>query len=187
MVGDVDLSKIENMCDVEDKSNLYDWKKLKCQRILVPTDGSGQAFKALNQAIHIAAVCDAELTLLMTVDLNENVSAFEQVSLSGYVPTELKMAAFQFLAELMHVIPREVRAIPRVEIGAPGEVIVDLAETEEYDMIIMGSRGFGTFRSLLMGSVSSYVLRHAHCPVVLVKGLPDDWDDEDNYMSRLDE
>ena len=80
-----------------------------------------------------------------------------------------------------------MRAIPRVEIGAPGEVIVDLAETEKYDMIIMGSRGFGTFRSLLMGSVSNYVLRHAHCPVVLVKGLPDDWDDENNYMAHLGE
>ncbi len=182
ILSDFDIRNVENMCDLDDKSNLQAWRDLKLERILVPTDGSGQAFKALSQAIHIAAACDAELTLLMTVDLNENVSAFEQVSLSGYVPGELKTAAFQFLAELMHVIPREIRALPRVEVGAPGEVIVDLAESEEYDMIIMGSRGFGTFRSLLMGSVSSYVLRHARCPVILVKGMPDDWEDDDNYI-----
>lgn len=155
--------------------------QIECRRILVPTDGSGQAFKAVNQAIHLAAMTEAELTLLMAVDLNRNVSAFEQVSLSGYVPAELKVAAYQFLAELMHVIPTEIRAHTRVEIGDPGEIILSVAEEEESNLIVMGSRGFGTFRSWLVGSVSSYVVQRAQCPVLLVKGMPDDWDDEDNY------
>lgn len=158
-------------------------EKIECRRILVPTDGSGQAFKAVNQAIHLAAVTEAELTLLMAVDLNRNVSAFEQVSMSGYGPAELKVAAYQFLADLMHVIPTEIRAHTRVEIGDPGETIVDVAEQEESDLIVMGSRGFGTFRSWLVGSVSSYVMQRAQCPVLLVKGMPDDWDDEDNYRA----
>lgn len=57
---------------------------VRCQRILVPTDGSGQAFKAVLDAIHLAAATGAELTLLMVVDYNKNVAAFEQVSLGGY-------------------------------------------------------------------------------------------------------
>ena len=157
---------------------------IKCDRILLPTDGSGQAFKAVKEAVQLAAVTNAEVTLLMVVDYNQNVAAFEQVSLSGYVPAELKIAAYQFLAELMHVIPREIRAHTRVEVGNPGEVILSVAEEEESDMIVMGTHGFGTFRSLLLGSVSSFVTQHADCPVLLCKGLPDDWDDEEHYMGN---
>lgn len=155
---------------------------VSCDRILVPTDGSGQAFMAVQKAIELARATGAGLTLLMTVDLNRNVAAFEQVSLSGYVPAELKIAAYQYLADLMHVVPPEVHAHVRVEIGVPGETILDVAEEEESDLIVMGCRGFGTFRSLILGSVSSYVLQHAACPVLVVKGMPDDWDDEDNFQ-----
>lgn len=155
---------------------------VSCERILVPTDGSGQAFMAVQKAIELARATGAGLTLLMTVDLNRNVAAFEQVSLSGYVPAELKIAAYQYLADLMHVVPLEVHAHVRVEIGVPGETILDVAEEEESDLIVMGCRGFGTFRSLILGSVSSYVLQHAACPVLVVKGMPDDWDDEDNFQ-----
>lgn len=107
---------------------------IRCDRILVPTDGSGQAFRAVNEAIQLAAVTGAQLTLLMVVDLNKHVAAFEQSNL-----------------------------------------------------IVMGSRGFGTFRSMLVGSVSHYVLQQAHCPVLIVKGMPDDWDDEENYLKPADE
>ena len=101
---------------------------IRCDRILVPTDGSGQAFRAVNEAIQLAAVTGAQLTLLMVVDLNKHVAAFEQVSLSGYVPAELKIAAYQFLADLMHVIPSEIKAKTRVEVGNPSEVICDVAD-----------------------------------------------------------
>ena len=160
---------------------------IRCDRILVPTDGSGQAFRAVNEAIQLAAVTGAQLTLLMVVDLNKHVAAFEQVSLSGYVPAELKIAAYQFLADLMHVIPSEIKARTRVEVGNPSEVICDVADEEQSNLIVMGSRGFGTFRSMLVGSVSHYVLQQAHCPVLIVKGMSDDWDDEENYLKPADE
>ncbi len=153
--------------------------EISIKRILVPTDGSGQAFKALGQAIDLARVCEAELTLLMVVNLNENVSAFERVSISGQVPAELKIGAFQFLAELMHVIPIEIRAHTRVEMGDPAELITYVAEEEESDLIVMGCRGMSTLKTLFTGTVSQYVMKHAYCPVLLCKGMPDDWDEED--------
>ena len=55
-----------------------------------------------------------------------------------------------------------------VEEGNPGHVICKIANEEEVDLIIVGSRGQGTIRRTLMGSVSSYTVHHAHAPVLVV-------------------
>ena len=155
----------------------------KLQHILIPTDGSGQAFKAALEAIKIAETHGARITLLMCVELDKEISAFEQVSLSGYIPAELNAAAYNFLSELMEeVIPRHLKAKIRVEIGDPGETIIDVAQYENCDMIIMGSKGFGGFKKDGIGSVANYVKENAECPVMLVEGLPDDWADGQNFQ-----
>ncbi|MBQ9497951.1 MAG: ABC transporter permease, partial [Selenomonadaceae bacterium] len=89
------------------------------KNILVPTDGSGQAFKALLQAIDIAEAWGARITLLMCVKIEEDIAAFEQVSLGGYIPSELNAAAYEFLNELRQVVPREIDVKTRVEVGEP--------------------------------------------------------------------
>lgn len=53
--------------------------------------------------------------------------------------------------------------------GDPGEAIVHVAEKESCDIIITGSRGIGMIRRTILGSVSDYVLHHAHCPVLICK------------------
>ena len=157
------------------------WQDIRVEKILVPTDGSGQAFKAVNQAIHVAAVCDAKITLLMCVEINDQVSALERVSMSGYVPRELKAAALQFLTELIRVIPREIAAEVKVEVGSPSEVICNMSE--QFDMIVMSNQGFGSSASEeKIGHVSAHVMTNAVCPVIIVKGMPDDWHDDDNYI-----
>lgn len=140
-----------------------------CERILVPIDGSPASMHAVEWAIELSRAADAELTILMVIDYDAHISAFEQVSMSGYLPAELKVAAYRFLAELMHEIPRSVRAHTRVEEGDPAEVMVAVAAEEESHLIVMGSRGFGTSERIAFGSVSTHVTRHAHCPVLLAK------------------
>lgn len=151
--------------------------EISCNRILVAIDGSQQAFKAVNEAIKLSVITNAELTILMVVDYyDKNVSAFEQVTLSGYVPAELKVAAYKFLAELMHLIPSEIKAHTRVETGHPGEIILAVAEEEASDLIIIGTRGLGAVHSLLAGSVSNHVVQYAKCPVLLCKGITNDFE-----------
>ena len=152
----------------------------KISHVLVPTDGSGQAFKAVLKAIQIAEFYEARITLLMCVEFEKEISAFEQVSLSGYVPTELSAAAYDFLSELMLVVPSDIKVKTRVEIGEPGEIIVDFAKYEHCEVIVMGEKGFGGFGKNELGSVAKYVKENATCNVVLVEGMPDDWADEDN-------
>ena len=160
------------------------WQGINIRNILVPTDGSGQAFKALNQAIHIASACNAKITLMMCVELEQEISAFEQVSMSGYIPSEMNAAAYDFLSELMLVVPREIPVKTRVEIGETGETITEFANADGCDLIVMGSHGFGGAEEKIMGSVSKYVLENSTCPVIFVKGLPDDWADENNYVAK---
>jgi len=59
--------------------------------------------------------------------------------------------------------------ITAVFCGRPGELIVEMAEKEKVTMIVVGTRGFGLLRRTIMGSVSDYVLHHAHCPVVICR------------------
>lgn len=54
--------------------------------------------------------------------------------------------------------------------GQPGPVIVDYAAKHEIDLIVIGTHGHRGLQRLLMGSVAEYVLRHATCPVLRVKG-----------------
>ena len=149
------------------------------KKILVPTDGSGQAFKALLQAIEIAQAWGTRLTLMMCVKIDEDIAAFEQVSLSGYIPSELNAAAYEFLNELRQVVPSDIEVKMRVEVGEPAEEIVNAAA--DYDVVVMGSRGFGGMDDS-QGSVAKYVAENCPKPVIFAKGMPSDWDDDNNFV-----
>ncbi len=154
----------------------------KIKNILVPTDGSGQAFKALLKAIQVAEFYESRMTLLMCVELEKDIAAYEQVSMSGYIPSEMNAAAYDFLSELLVVIPNEIKVKTRVEIGDPAETIVDLAKYDKCDLIVMGRQGFGRFGQEGLGSVAQYVKENAPCTVVLTEGMPDDWADDENFL-----
>ena len=64
-------------------------------------------------------------------------------------------------------LPSEVRALPVLEKGDPVEKLLDVAEVG-VDLLVLGSRGFGPVMRLLIGSVSSRVIRGAPCPVMVV-------------------
>jgi nucleotide-binding universal stress UspA family protein len=56
-----------------------------------------------------------------------------------------------------------------LEFGRPDTAIIDLAEELGAGLIVMGSRGLGGVRRALLGSISDSVVRHAHCPVLVVR------------------
>ena len=53
--------------------------------------------------------------------------------------------------------------------GDPGEAIVAVAEKEKAVLIVCGTRGMGKLRRTFLGSVSDYVVHHAHCPVLVCR------------------
>lgn len=146
-----------------------DWAVQGLQKILVPVDGSEPSRRAVAKAAYLAGLSGARLTLVNVVDLNKQINSFEQVSTGGYVPSELKEDGYKLLAELMHGIPGTVRAKALVEIGSPGETVVEMCEEQKFDLIVIGSRGQDAIQRFVMGSVSEYIMHHTTCPMLVVK------------------
>src|SRR5215213_8089326 len=141
-------------------------------KILLATDGSEEAELAALRAVDLADATDSELHVVHV----------------GVVPIFLKsypgtLGYERRLYEQIEEVSRELlrKQTWRVKVtggtvaGAHlrmGQVdleIVALAEELQADLIVMGSRGLGGVRRALMGSVSDSVVRHAHCPVLVVR------------------
>lgn len=136
--------------------------------VVVGVDGSEGSHRALRWAAAEATVRGDALAL---VHVWEPPQAFAPLGLGAYPvdPEPIRQAADDVLQKLV----AEARALaPDLEIrgqlveGAPAEALLEAARTA--DLLVVGSRGLGGFRSLLLGSVSQQVTHHAPCPVVIV-------------------
>ena len=146
---------------------------MDCRKILVPMDGSDSSLRAAEQALEIAAVYGAELEYLYVVDL-EGVLANREAVQGNSVLEEAVEAGKAVLDQALDRTPVGLPARGRCISGSAAKAILKAATEDQADMIVMGSRGLGAFRAAILGSVSSYVLEHAKCPVVLVKAGPVD-------------
>ena len=138
--------------------------------IIVGIDGSDHSRRALKWAIREAAVRHAPLTVLTV-----------QATLIGYWGSPVLYPGDEDLAEQGRKVAQEetdsvlekigpesrpssvtVRAVT----GLPAEALLEAAA--DADLLVVGSRGAGGFKRLLMGSVSTQVAQHAPCPVVMI-------------------
>jgi nucleotide-binding universal stress UspA family protein len=135
-------------------------------KILLATDGSKDAWLATKTAILLAMVTGSELQLV-------NVGVVAPVLLkpldveSARVEHEARRLLEAEVTNIENVGGTVARSHPRM--GGAAQKIVDLAEELKVGLIAMGSRGNGRIKRALMGSVSDSVVRHAHCPVLVVR------------------
>ena len=142
------------------------------KKILVPIDGSKNSFKALQHAITLAESCNAEIGILFVLVLAKQLYAYTQINtsyISDTVLDEIEEFGKKTLAEARELVPDAIPVETFLEIGSPVEIIPDFAEDNNYDLIAIGSRGLGTIKGLIMGSVSAYVVANAKCPVLVIK------------------
>lgn len=132
------------------------------KRILVAVDGSENSIRATAAAVPIAEKYGAEV-IVLNVILGRAYDQFKTVA--------EKKAREIVDREVEEVRGRGVKARWEVLPSAESIVgqIVDYADREEVDLIVMGSRGLGGFKRMIMGSVSSGVVTHARCPVLIVR------------------
>jgi nucleotide-binding universal stress UspA family protein len=135
--------------------------------VAVAFDRSPEASAALTGAVTIARALGARLRIVEVLDATW-MGTPALMSGPGYVlsPSDTEKRARAKLEELAAGLPEEVRAEPVVVVGEPETTLAK--QTEEVDLMVVGSRGYGPHRAVLLGSVSGRLVRDAACPVIVV-------------------
>ncbi|PWL44742.1 MAG: universal stress protein [Veillonellaceae bacterium] len=149
---------------------MFTFDNITLDRILVPVDGSNQSKEALRRAAFIARQFDASITLLSVVEFGKVMSGIQQVSTGGYMPEHLTAGAEEMLKKMAKLVPEDIHVETEALLGDPAEVVVEEAEEEHYDLVVMGSRGLGKIKGIFMGSVSQQVVQECKCPVLVIHG-----------------
>jgi nucleotide-binding universal stress UspA family protein len=136
------------------------------KKILVPLDGSANSFRGLDRAIILARFCHAAITGLYVVPIvlpskNTPISPVEKLLLNN---------AAKFMKKAKTTAAKNgILFHDKVVYGAEEVAIVHFAKRNNFDMIVIGSRGRGAAKEIFLGSTSNYVLHKSKIPVLIVK------------------
>jgi nucleotide-binding universal stress UspA family protein len=151
----------------------------KFSKILVAIDGSQPSIDAADYAIKIAKKDNSELIAITVLDISTSrrlSSSFITAPTYGLKELEEeRKEAQQWLDTIAKRVEKRENSINfkseiiEDPISRVGSSIVDYAEHENVDLIVIGTRGRTGFKKMLLGSVASDVVTYAHCPVMVVK------------------
>lgn len=149
---------------------------MNIRHMLVPVDGSQTALKALELACSLAGRFDARLTLIHVIEdmyVSEQLKRFAEVE---HLPDEPSRLHYEVVAK---AIVDEARGLAgaqgvakldaAVVEGSPALKILDYADNNDVDTIVIGSSGLGRIEGLLLGSVSQKVNYLSKCTCITVK------------------
>jgi nucleotide-binding universal stress UspA family protein len=149
------------------------------KKILAPVDGSSESVKALQYATHLAELeaSDAELIVIHVLEDVKQGGAiglqakYGNVRLVEGFKRARKKAALEWLKQIEEAAKkRGIRSKTEIlDVGSKVEVIIDYAEKNSVDLIVIGSRGLKGFKRLLLGSTANAVVTNAPCPVMVVR------------------
>jgi nucleotide-binding universal stress UspA family protein len=149
-------------------------------QILVPLDGSENSERALPHAQELARISGATLHLIQVVSHSEELdmargggysflaAEYSQDLAQEYIAARLNRAGEYLKEAAMRLDARGIKAETAVKEGAAAENIIQYAQENGIDLIIMGTRGQGGIQRFLLGSTTDRVLRTGHLPVLVV-------------------
>ncbi len=148
------------------------------EKVLLPTDGSDTARKAIDFAIRLFKGSRCEITLLSVVEEPVYSAFWSDGLIAPEVlmppPEELRQELDKRAEEMLAESAEPLRSAglevkPKIRFGNTAAEILQEAEEGGYEMIVMGSHGRGVLGGFLLGSVSNRVVHHAKCPVLIVR------------------
>ena len=144
----------------------------KLKKILVAVDFSASSVAAVKQALDVATRFDAQILLLHVLHDPAEAPGFYSSKKAGKkVLKNMEQAASEMMAEFVDQHLKKWQKVEaRIAPGLPAEQVVRLADTERVDLVVMGTRGQGGLKRLMLGSVADKVIRACSCPVLSVRG-----------------
>ena len=140
---------------------------MKAKRILLPIDFSPSSDEAVEAASMLARGADGELLIVYVEELPIHED-------TGYLYRVPEANTAEVMARLKEVVPTEIVPFQyRILKGPVVEAILEVADAERIDVIVMGTHGRRGLTKLVMGSVAEAIVRRAKCPVLVVKDIPD--------------
>ncbi len=148
------------------------------KKILVPFDGSDSSVKAAEEALKIAKAFDSEITFLTVVE-DKTMLQYSVVG-SAMNSDYLNMVGATVNAEKQHAEDRldnlitslgadDMKHEQLVVVGDITTKIIETAEEEQYDLIVMGHRGLNPLKRLIIGSIAKNIIEHGPCSVLIIK------------------
>lgn len=153
-------------------------------KILVPYDGSKHAEKALNKAVNLAKLIKGSKIIILNV-IEEiltpplvfptrirHFKTGEDTTLSTYfrdLQTDMRYKMINTLEKIKQKYENSVKIRTVVLVGSAEDKIVEYANRQNVDLIVMGSKGIKGISRLLMGSVSRHVSEKVKCSVMIVR------------------
>lgn len=141
----------------------------KAEKILVAIDGSDNSKRALIKAKQHSERVDGEITILTVLEpISMGRYSYSELSKQEY--DALENAAEAILIQSLKIIDDTTGEIEtKLKKGSPADEILKEAEDGDYDLIIMGCRGFNISSKTILGSVSHKVLNHTETDVLVIK------------------
>jgi len=136
------------------------------KNILVPLDGSKNSIRALKNAIILAKQNDASITGLFVIQAFPTEIGMVKNMLGKALSKHYKH--FMSIAKAM-CTKKGIKFLDVIEFGVEGQTIVSFADYNNFDLIVIGSRGMGKIREVFLGSTSNYVLHTSKIPVLIIK------------------
>lgn len=143
------------------------------EKILVTVDGSESSDKVLEKAKELGAAFSSHITIMHVVEDLSDQNTFKMNFMAGNDKV-MQDKLDKHSAELLDIYLERFKDYEsgveaRTVKGKPGHRIVEIAEEENFDLIVMGSRGLGAFSGAMLGSISNKVVNRSKMSVLIVK------------------
>jgi nucleotide-binding universal stress UspA family protein len=143
------------------------------EKILAAIDGSESSLYALNQAVNLAVKWSAELLIISVVPPLSPLVYMGPAPMYKEQYTKVAKESHQrvldIASEKIKNTHPDLKIETRLEEGRPSKVIVETAQNENVDLVVIGSRGIGGIKGWVLGSTSHKVVESCTKPVLIVK------------------